>query len=145
MRINYQTICRTLIVAFIFYTTPVIAQTNSNISSVAHDSQNNVYISLSAIQKNKQVRIKWISESRGKNIQHYALERSDDNLTFKTVAIILDGFEAGESTKQYEVKEAAPDKDKIVYYRIKEVRSPELIRYSPVFSLTSEDIVSHTK
>jgi|GWRWMinimDraft_5_1066013.scaffolds.fasta_scaffold20355_1 hypothetical protein len=95
------------------------------------------YASLSASATDKTVFINWVTASEVNN-NHFEVERSTDMSTFKTVAMVLDGFDAtGSKGKSYKFKEAAGDlkKGRTIYYRLKQVDADNQAHYSSVMAV----------
>ncbi len=80
------------------------------------------FITVSQVNADKSINIKWITEFEQGN-DHFEIERSFDNIHFKTVAIVLDGFLTGDVQKtfMFRDKAAALNGKKMVYYRLKQV------------------------
>jgi len=90
------------------------------------------YATLTASANDKGVFINWTTISEQNN-SHFEVERSTDTRSFKTVALILDGFSAtGTSGKIYKFKEAPGllSKNKTVYYRLKQIDNNNQVHYS---------------
>jgi hypothetical protein len=121
----------TLIISFFAGRTNLFAQINAvNNSGIE-------YASLAATATEKAVFINWATITE-LNINHFEVERSIDMKAFKTVAMVLDGFEAtGTNGKIYKFKEAAGDvsKGKTVYYRLKQVDNNNQVHYSAVMAV----------
>jgi hypothetical protein len=96
------------------------------------------YASLAATATQNSVFINWVTVSELNN-SHFEVERSTDMKSFKTVAMVLDGFAAtGTATgKTYKFKEAAGEvsKGKTVYYRLKQIDTNNQIHYSSVMAV----------
>lgn len=92
-----------------------------------------VYASLDASANEKSVLVKWVTASELNN-SHFEVERSLDMQNFKTVALVLDGFEADGTGKSYQFKESADEvkKGKTVYYRLKQFNNDGQISYSSI-------------
>ena len=71
-------------------------------------------------QKGSFVTLEWKAQSEPKEI-YYEIESSTDNVTYKSVAVILGGFSADNSfTYSYKVKQTPGVKS---YYRIKQINN----------------------
>ena len=95
------------------------------------------YASLTASATEKAVFINWVTASEQNN-SHFEVERSLDLKTFKTVAMVLDGFAVtGTTGKSYKFKEAAGEikKGKTVYYRLKQIDTDNQVHYSTVMAV----------
>ena len=102
------------------------------------------YASLSANATEKAVFINWVTASEQNN-SHFEVERSLDMKTFKTVAMVLDGFAAtGTTGKSYKFKEDAGvvKNGKTVYYRLKQIDTDNKIHYSTVMAVQMNTIVT---
>ena len=95
-----------------------------------------VYASLVASATEKSVTINWKTVSESSS-NYFEVERSLDMATFKTVALVLDGFTAEGTGKTYGFKEDAGlvKKGKIVYYRLKQIDKDGTIYYSPILKV----------
>ncbi len=95
------------------------------------------YASLAATATQNSVFINWVTVSELNN-SHFEVERSTDMKSFKTVAMVLDGFATtGTNGKTYKFKEAAGDvkKGKTVYYRLKQIDTNNQVHYSSVMAV----------
>jgi hypothetical protein len=95
------------------------------------------YASLAATANQNSVFINWVTVSELNN-SHFEVERSTDMKSFKTVAMVLDGFAAtGTNGKTYKFKEAAGEvsKGKTVYYRLKQIDNNNQVHYSSVMAV----------
>ena len=95
------------------------------------------YASLAATATQSSVFINWVTVSEQNN-SHFEVERSTDMKSFKTVAMVLDGFAAtGTNGKTYKFKEAAGavSKGKTVYYRLKQIDTNNQVHYSTVMAV----------
>jgi hypothetical protein len=103
------------------------------------------YASLAATANENSVFINWVTASEQNN-SHFEVERSTDMKSFKTVAMVLDGFAAtGTSTgKSYKFKEAAGEikKGKTVYYRLKQIDNDNQVHYSTVMAVQMNSTVT---
>jgi hypothetical protein len=79
------------------------------------------YSSFGAVALGNAVTLKWVSEEEINN-KHFEVERSLDGINFKTIGIVLDGFEIG-TRKNYQYKDNAAELQTktIAYYRLKQV------------------------
>ena len=109
------------------------ADTNVNPSEPAADV---IYASLAATATEKSVFINWNTASETNN-NYFEVERSLDMSSFKTVALVMDGFASEGTGKRYGFKEDAGDvrKGKVVYYRLKQIDKDGVINYSPVMKV----------
>jgi hypothetical protein len=95
------------------------------------------YASLVATATENSVFINWVTISEVNN-SHFEVERSTDMKSFKTVAMVLDGFSTtGTDGKSYKFKEAAGEvkKGKTVYYRLKQIDNNNQVHYSSVMAV----------
>jgi hypothetical protein len=95
------------------------------------------YASLAATATKNSVFINWVTVSELNN-SHFEVERSTDMKSFKTVAMVLDGFTTtGTNGKTYKFKEAAGEvsKGKTVYYRLKQIDTNNQVHYSSVMAV----------
>ncbi len=95
------------------------------------------YASLVATATENGVFINWVTVSE-RNNSHFEVERSTDMKSFKTVAMVLDGFATtGKDGKTYKFKEAAGEvrKGKTVYYRLKQIDNNNQVHYSTVMAV----------
>lgn len=95
------------------------------------------YASLVANATENGVFINWVTVSEQNN-SHFEVERSTDSKSFKTVAMVLDGFATtGKDGKTYKFKEAAGEirKGKTVYYRLKQIDNNNQVHYSSVMAV----------
>ena len=102
------------------------------------------YASLSANATDKAVFINWVTVSEQNN-SHFEVERSLDMKSFKTVAMVLDGFTAtGTTGKTYKFKEDAGvvRNGKTVYYRLKQIDTDNKINYSVVMAVQMNSTVT---
>jgi hypothetical protein len=100
---------------------------------------NNISFEVSVIHS-KAVILSWESAPVNEdNYCHYEIEQSFDNVNFKTVGIVLDGFDIKDSNKKsYKFKDdnvfALKDKT-VVYYRLKKVDANGNITSSDVMTV----------
>jgi hypothetical protein len=112
-----------------------------------HSTANNPgieYASLVATATENSVFISWVTVSEMNN-SHFEVERSTDMKSFKTVAIVLDGFTVtGTNGKTYKFKEAAGEvkNGKTVYYRLKQIDINNHIHYSVVMTVQMNSTVT---
>ena len=95
------------------------------------------YASLVAKATENGVFINWVTVSEQNN-SHFEVERSTDSKSFKTVAMVLDGFATtGKDGKTYKFKEAAGEirKGKTIYYRLKQIDNNNQVHYSSVMAV----------
>jgi hypothetical protein len=88
------------------------------------------YSAFDAVVVNQSVVLNWITEQEI-NHNHFEVERSFDGVSFKTTAIVLDGFENG-SRKNYQFKDndAELQSKSVVYYRLKQVDNDGKVFYT---------------
>jgi hypothetical protein len=91
--------------------------------------------------RSKAVVISWESVTANENCYcHYEIEQSFDNVTFKTVGMVLDGFAIDNSDKKsYKFKDdntAALKDKKVVYYRLKKIDANGNVTSSDVMMVT---------
>jgi len=102
------------------------------------------YASLAATATNNGVFINWVTVSELNN-SHFEVERSTDMKSFKTVAMVLDGFAAtGSNGKTYKFKEASAEikSGKTVYYRLKQIDKDNQVHYSTVMAVQMNTTVT---
>jgi hypothetical protein len=92
---------------------------------------NGIYQSVSVKTTEKSIILSW-SSAADLNNSHFEVERSADKLNFKTVAVILDGFENETAAKTYMFKESISVlKDaQTAYYRLKLINNDGTASYS---------------
>lgn len=102
-------------------------------SAVAPEPTSVVYQSISVNKTDKSITLDWNTASEYRN-SYFEVERSTNNIDFKTVALVLDGFATEGTGKKYAFKEAASvAKDgKTVYYRLKQFDEYGNVTYSTV-------------
>ena len=125
--------------AFIFSASSVIATTGNPDNTIIGNmsiASGIEYASLTATATEKSVFIDWVTASEQNN-SHFEVERSSDMKSFKTVAIVLDGFAAEGTGKTYKFKEDAGDvrEGKTVYYRLKQIGTDNVVHYSAVIAV----------
>ena len=102
------------------------------------------YASLAATATDNGVFINWVTVSELNN-SHFEVERSTDMKSFKTVAMVLDGFAAtGSNGKTYKFKEASAEikNGKTVYYRLKQIDNDNQVHYSTVMAVQMNTTVT---
>lgn len=101
------------------------------------------YASLAAKATEKSVFINWVTSSEQNN-SHFEVERSTDMSSFKTVAMVLDGFVAEGTGKSYKFKEDAGEvrKGKTIYYRLKQIDTDSQVHYSAVMAVQMNTTVT---
>ena len=79
----------------------------------------------------------WVTVTETNN-SHFEVERSFDTNTFKTVAIVLDGFEGKADTKNYKFKENLSNMQghTVAYYRLKQIDMNGAYTYSEVLTVS---------
>jgi hypothetical protein len=95
-----------------------------------------VYGSVNARTTEKSVIIDWKTLSEVNN-NHFEVERSTDKVNFKTVAIVLDGFEGEGTGKIYSFKESISvlENAKVTYYRLKQIDAEGNSTYSALIEV----------
>jgi hypothetical protein len=95
-----------------------------------------VYASINAMANERSVTVKWITASELNN-SHFEVERSLDMRSYKTVALVLDGFEAEGTGKSYQFKEdaAVVRNGQTVFYRLKQFNTDGQVSYSSVMAV----------
>ena len=91
------------------------------------------YLSLNAVPvENSAVAVTWVTTEEINN-NRFEVERSFDPNTFKTIAIVLDGFVAGtQKSYLYTDKSADLQNKNIVYYRLKQFDNDGRFTYSKI-------------
>ncbi len=99
------------------------------------------YRSFDALSSNNQVTLNWITESEVNN-NHFEVERSFDASNFKTIAIVLDGYLAGNGSKSYTYKDNSAElvDANVVYYRLKQVDMDGRFTYSNTIAVRMQAI-----
>ena len=94
------------------------------------------YLSLNAVPvENSAVKVTWITSEEINN-NRFEVERSFDLNTFKTIAIVLDGFAAGtQKSYAYTDKSADLQTKNIVYYRLKQFDNDGRFTYSKILTV----------
>ena len=129
-----------LTLTFIFFAGKVSAYTEYN----TVNNPGIEYASLAASATANGVFINWVTVSEINN-SHFEVERSSDMKSFKTVAMVLDGFATtGTNGKTYKFKEAAGavSKGKTVYYRLKQIDTNNQVHYSAVMAVQMNSTVT---
>lgn len=100
------------------------------------------YQSLTVSLTDKSVILDWNTIYENNN-SHFEVERSTDMLNFKTVALVLDGFNTNGTGKRYAYKEdnGTVKKNQMVQYRLKQFDVYGNVSYSDVVSV-KQTIVS---
>jgi hypothetical protein len=125
---------------FIFFAAKANALTEK--STVSNPGIEYAFLAASATENG--VLISWVTVSELNN-SHFEVERSTDMKSFKTVAIVLDGFTAtGTNGKTYKFKEATSEvkKGKTVYYRLKQIDNNNQVYYSKVMAVQMKATVT---
>ncbi len=96
---------------------------------------NGIYQTVSVKTTEKSVILSWTSAADLNN-SHFEVERSADKLNFKTVAVVLDGFENEAGAKSYLFKEGISVlKDvQTAYYRLKFISNDGTATYSDLIT-----------
>ncbi len=94
------------------------------------------YLSINAVPlENSAVAITWITTEEINN-DRFEVERSFDVNTFKTIAIVLDGFAAGtQKSYAYTDKSAELQNTNVVYYRLKQFDDDGRFTYSKIMTV----------
>lgn len=92
---------------------------------------NGIYQSVAVKTAGESIILSWTSAADLNN-SHFEVERSSDKLNFKTVAIVLDGFEIEGDAKSYMFKEGISVLKDIqtAYYRLKLINNDGTYSYS---------------
>lgn len=92
---------------------------------------NGIYQSVSVKATEQSIVLSW-SSAADLNNSHFEVERSSDKLNFKTVAVVLDGFEMEGAAKSYLFKEGISILKDIhtAYYRLKLINNDGTATYS---------------
>lgn len=85
--------------------------------------------SLTAAEKNNNIQLDWKVENN-ELVDHYELERKDENGEFKTIAMIMSDNKYSTTSYQYTDKITAREQQ--LYYRVKTVGLDQVITYSDV-------------
>lgn len=87
--------------------------------------------SFEAQTNDRTVNLDWMTIADGGSF-HFEVERSFDNIHFKTVALVLDGFSANSDQKTYKFKEnkITLNGQPVAYYRLKQVEANGGLKYS---------------
>jgi hypothetical protein len=88
------------------------------------------YSAFDAVVVDKSVILNWITEQEI-NHNYFEVERSFDGVAFKSISIVLDGFENG-SRKNYQFKDNDVElqSKSVVYYRLKQVDNDGKVFYT---------------
>ena len=102
---------------------------NSNPSTVPSSS-------IEVSTNEKWVSFKWMTSIQA-NFNYYEVERSTDNKNFKTVGMVMDGFETAQSQKSFQFRDqkSALKGNNTVYYRMKQVNMDGTVEYSEVVTV----------
>jgi hypothetical protein len=97
------------------------------------------FVSLDAFVKSSNtVTLSWVT---GQNVEadnsHFEVEQSFDNTTFKTIGLVLDGFDLGTAEKSFKFKDnsAMLQGKTNVYYRIKQVDVNGNVKYITIIGV----------
>ena len=101
------------------------------------------YLSLNAVAiENTAVAVTWITTEEINN-NRFEVERSFDLNTFKTIAVVLDGFAAGtQKSYAYNDKSADLQNKGIVYYRLKQYDNDGRFAYSKILTVKLKTAVA---
>lgn len=138
-RLSFNRLLSSLFTLSILFITGSAAALNTNGDPVSKNILNTTgveYASIAATITNKSVIINWVTVSEQNN-SHFEVERSTDQKSFKTVAMILDGFAANGTGKTYKFKEDVGNvkNGKTIYYRLKQIDTNNEIHYSTVMAI----------
>jgi hypothetical protein len=82
------------------------------------------YVSINAKVNNKSVvLLNWVANTDTDNNSYLVVEQSFDNINFKAIGVVLDGFDINASQKSYQFKDLSTQllANTTVYYRLKKV------------------------
>lgn len=81
----------------------------------------------------KWVSLKWMAAADA-GFNHYEVERSFDGQSYKTVGLVMDGFDAANAQKAFQFRDKKSDcqGQTQVYYRMKQVNKDGSFTYSSV-------------
>ncbi len=104
------------------------------------------YSSFSANVNDNKVNLAWITQYE-KNNSHFEVERSFGADGYKTIGLVLDGFETGASQKSYQFRDNSKELNgqNIAYYRLKQVDIDGAISYSDVLAVRLQTTVTAVK
>ena len=119
-----------LIAVFCLNATTMLAGNTANTTPTVPASK--IEVSMSE----KWVNFKWMTSIQA-NFNYYEVERSIDNKNFKTVGMVMDGFEAAQSQKSFQFRDqkSALQGNQTVYYRMKQVNMDGTVEYSEVITV----------
>jgi hypothetical protein len=85
---------------------------------------------------NKSVDLNWMT-SFEQNTNHFEIERSFDMSNFKTVGVVLDGFAAGGTNKNYKFNDNSTDLTgkTAIYYRLRQIDMDGKSTYSAILAV----------
>jgi hypothetical protein len=94
------------------------------------------YTSFTGVATNNKVLLSWLTEQE-LNTNHFEVEQSFDNSSFKTSGLVLDGFEQGANAKSYQFKDNSAQllSHDIVYYRLKLIDNDGIATYSKTIAI----------
>ena len=94
------------------------------------------YLSLNAVPvENSAVAVTWVTTEEINN-NRFEVERSFDQNSFKTIAVVLDGFAAGtQKNYAYTDKSADLQNKNVVYYRLKQFDNDGKFSYSKIMTV----------
>lgn len=103
------------------------------------------FLSFDATAGDKKVMLNWETENEVNN-NHFEVERSFDNNSFKTIGLVMDAINVTENGKGYKYMDNSAElkSQKIVYYRLKQIDHDSRFTYSKVIAvkLQTENKVS---
>jgi hypothetical protein len=110
----------------------VVLTFNAAISFAGNNNENPASV-MQVTKTANSLNFKWVSAPAA-NFNYYEVERSADNVSFKTVGMVLDGFDTVDAQKSFMFKESntAVKGMKVVYYRLKQVNTDGTASYSEV-------------
>lgn len=119
-----------LIAVFCLNATTMFAGNTANTTPTVPASK--IEVSMSE----KWVSFKWMTSIQA-NFNYYEVERSIDNKNFKTVGMVMDGFETAQSQKSFQFRDqkSALQGNQTVYYRMKQVNMDGTVEYSEVITV----------
>ncbi len=106
------------------------------VASLAASTLSVKYLSLNAVPvENLTVAVTWITSEEFNN-NRFEIQRSFDLNSFKTIAIVLDGFAAGtQKSYAYNDKAAELQNRNVIYYRLKQVDNDGKYTFSEILTV----------
>jgi hypothetical protein len=110
--------------------------TEGQLNEVPQPLESVVYQAIKVTITGKSVILDWNTASELRN-NYFEVERSSNMNDFKTVALVLDGFDTEGTGKRYAFKEdvSVSKSAKVTYYRLKQFDAAGNISYSPVVTV----------